>query len=72
MELNDVKVSSASDRDLFVSFELAVSGKQITHADLIEILATLTIKNVFGTGIDRRKALGSLYSEVQRKVNTML
>ncbi len=72
MELNDVKVSSASDRDLFIQFDLSVSGKQITHADLIEILATLTIKNVFGTGIDRRKALGSLYSEVQRKVNTML
>jgi len=72
MELNDVKVSNSSDRDLFIQFELAVSGKQITHADLIEILATLTIKNVFGTGIDRRKALGSLYSEVQRKVNTML
>lgn len=72
MEVNDVRVSSAADSDLFISFELAVSGSKITHADLIEILATLTIKNVFGTGMERRQALGSLYSEVQRKVNTML
>ena len=61
---------SYSGNDTVISFTLSYSGAYISHDTLISILAELTVKGVFGSGTVRQKALGSLYNEVQRKVNT--
>ena len=68
-QVSDV-VKNYAGNDTVVSFTFSYSGSSVSHDALIEILAQLTVKGVFGSGTQRTKALGSLYSEVQRKVNT--
>lgn len=63
-------VKNYAGNDTVVSFTFSYSGSSVTHDALVEILAQLTVKGVFGSGTARSKALGSLYNEVQKKVNT--
>ena len=46
-------------------------GKVLTGEEIIDILAKKVINGAYGTGVDRKKKLGELYSIVQKRVNEM-
>ena len=48
-----------------------LTGKTLTGNEIIDILAKRTIIGDYGTGEERRKKLGELYSIVQKRVNEM-
>ena len=48
-----------------------LTGKILTGDEIIDILARRTIIGDYGTGEERRKKLGKLYSVVQKRVNEM-
>ena len=48
-----------------------LTGKILTGDEIIDILARRTIIGDYGTGEQRRKKLGKLYSVVQKRVNEM-
>ena len=48
-----------------------LTGKVLSGEEIIDILARRTIIGDYGTGEERRKKLGKLYSVVQKRVNEM-
>lgn len=48
-----------------------LTGKVLSGEEIIDILAKRTIIGDYGTGEERRKKLGKLYSVVQKRVNEM-
>lgn len=46
-------------------------GKVLTGEEIIDMLAKKVINGDYGTGVDRKKKLGALYSIVQNRVNEM-
>ena len=48
-----------------------LTGKVLSGDEIIDILARRTIIGDYGTGEERRKKLGKLYSVVQKRVNEM-
>ena len=48
-----------------------LTGKILSGDEIIDILARRTIIGDYGTGEERRKKLGKLYSVVQKRVNEM-
>lgn len=46
-------------------------GKVLTGEEIIDILAKKVINGDYGSGVDRKKKLGELYSIVQKRVNEM-
>ena len=48
-----------------------LTGKVLSGKEIIDILAKRVIDGDYGTGTDRKKKLGELYSIVQKRVNEM-
>ena len=48
-----------------------LTGKVLSGKEIIDILAKRVIDGDYGTGADRKKKLGELYSIVQKRVNEM-
>ena len=48
-----------------------LTGKVLSGKEIIDILARRVIKGDYGTGADRKKKLGELYSIVQKRVNEL-
>ena len=48
-----------------------LTGKVLSGDEIINILAKRVIKGDYGTGVDRKKKLGVLYSIVQKRVNEL-
>ena len=48
-----------------------LTGKVLSGKEIIDILARRVIKGDYGTGVDRKKKLGELYSIVQKRVNEL-
>ena len=48
-----------------------LTGKVLSGKEIIDILARRVIKGDYGTGADRKKKLGKLYSIVQKRVNKL-
>ena len=48
-----------------------LTGKVLSGKEIIDILAKRVINGDYGTGVDRKKKLGELYSIVQKRVNEL-
>lgn len=48
-----------------------LTGKVLSGKEIIDILARRVIDGDYGTGVDRKKKLGELYSIVQKRVNEL-
>ena len=48
-----------------------LTGKVLSGKEIIDILAKRVIAGDYGTGVDRKKKLGDLYSIVQKRVNEL-
>ena len=48
-----------------------LTGKVLSGKEIIDILARRVVAGDYGTGVDRKKKLGELYSIVQKRVNEL-
>ena len=48
-----------------------LTGKVLSGKEIIDILARRVVAGDYGTGVDRKKKLGDLYSIVQKRVNEL-
>lgn len=48
-----------------------IVGKQLTGAEIIELLAKEVIKGIYGNGSERKQKLGELYPIIQKRVNKL-
>ena len=48
-----------------------LTGEVLSGDEIINILAKRVIKGDYGTGANRKKKLGKLYSIVQKRVNKL-
>ena len=48
-----------------------LTGKVLSGKEIIDILARRVVSGDYGTGADRKKKLGELYSIVQKRVNEL-